>query len=338
MAAVLHNRFLGVLMKEMTVEAILSLARNFMESRILLSGAEIDVFTILVKDSLSAEEICGKTGSDERALTILLDALAAMGFLVKEGERYRCPQEVSALLGADAPGSILPMVLHTAHLWHRWSNLTALVHGTGMQERREEVELRAFIGAMHAIAAPLAPRIVAAIDPGSSRALLDVGGGSGTYTIAFLEASPQMKATLFDRPPVIEMARERLAEKGMLERVALVPGDFYRDDLPGGHDLALLSAIIHQNSPRENLALFQKIYRALVSGGRIVIRDHVMSADRTRPRDGAIFAVNMLMGTSGGNTYTYDEIESWLKEASFTGIRLLKQGEHMDALVEGFKP
>lgn len=80
------------------------------------------------------------------------------------------------------------------------------------------------------------------------------------------------------------------------------------------------------------------MFRALVPGGRIVIRDHVMASDRTRPKDGAIFAVNMLVGTSGGNTYTYDEIEDGLTHAGFIRVRLLQSGEHMDGLVEGFKP
>jgi len=147
-----------------------------------------------------------------------------------------------------------------------------------------------------------------------------------------------MKATLFDLPDVIEMARARLQEEGLLHRVTLVGGSYAMQELPGGHDLALLSAIIHSNSPEENLDLYRKVFRALKPGGRILIRDHVMNEDRTCPRAGALFAVNMLVGTSGGGTYTYGEIESGLAQAGFGKIRLLKQGENMDALVEAWKP
>jgi len=235
------------------------------------------------------------------------------------------------------------MVLHMAHMWERWSALTEAVQGRSVSGKpaassRKADEQQAFVEAMHLIAAPQASRIVAAVEPGSSRILLDVGGASGTYTLAFLQAVPQMKATLFDRPEVIEMARRRLSEAGSLARVTLVAGDFFRDELPGGHDLAFVSAIIHQNSPQQNLDLFSKVFHSLNPGGRIVIRDHVMSPDRTRPRDGAIFAVNMLVGTTGGNTYTYEEIKNGLTQAGFVRIRLLQAGEHMDALVEGFKP
>jgi ubiquinone/menaquinone biosynthesis C-methylase UbiE len=186
-------------------------------------------------------------------------------------------------------------------------------------------------------ASKAAPKIVAAINPGQARRLLDVGGGSGSYTLAMLSAVPEMRATLFDLPPVIEMARDRVQAAGMLDRVELVAGDFYKDELPPGHDLALLSAIIHQSSYEQNEVLYAKIYRALNSGGRIVVRDHVMSADRTRPLEGALFAVNMLAGTEGGTTYTFDEIKEALTAAGFTRINLT-QTRGMFSLVEGFKP
>ena len=325
-----------------TPQIILDLARNFMESRILLTGAELNLFTILTSESLSAKEVAGRTGADLRALTIVLDALAAMELLAKREGRYSCTPAVSALLSQDSPQSILPMVHHMAHVWQRWSKLTNVVGDrkeTGKSPAGPEAsEIPAFIGAMHAIAAKLAPGIVAAVGAGTARNLLDVGGASGTYTLAFLQAAPGMRATLFDRPEVVEMARKRLQEAGMLSRTTLLGGDFYGDEFPGGHDLAWVSAIIHQNSPRQNLDLYRKIFRALVPAGRIVIRDHIMEPDRTRPRDGAIFAVNMLVATTGGNTYTYEEIQTGLAEAGFVRVRLLQKGERMDALVEGFKP
>jgi SAM-dependent methyltransferase len=330
-------------MNGVTPEAVLDLARNFMESRILLSGAELNLFTILTPVPLSAQEVASRIKADLRALTILLDALTALGFLVKQREAYQCPPSLSPFLSAGTPKSILPMVLHMASLWWKWSGLTGVVQGHNPSDEAYASshgtnELGDFIGAMDVIASQLAPQIVAAVNPGSSRALLDLGGASGTYTLAFLQAAPEMKATLFDRPEVIKMARQRLGEAGALSRVTLVAGDFYRDEFPQGHDLAFVSAIIHQNSPEQNLSLFAKVFRSLVPGGRIVVRDHVMEPDRTNPKEGAVFAVNMLLSTSGGRTYTYDEIKACLDQAGFVSIRLLQKGEHMDGLVEAFKP
>jgi hypothetical protein len=326
----------------MTPEEILKLAQSFMESRILNSAAELNLFTILQKSPLSAQEVASRIGGDARTLSMLLDAVAAMGLLIKRGGMYQCEGAVAHLLSEGSPDSILPMVLHMASLWPRWSRLTDIAKDTPAAKEefdfsRHEGELHAFIGAMHSIGAPLAKRIVASVQADNSRALLDVGGGSGTYTIAFLRAIPEMKATLFDLPEVIDMARERLGREGLLDRATLVAGSFYHDEFPGGHDLVLISAIIHSNSPEDNLDLYKKSFRALKSGGRILIRDHIMEPDRLHPKDGAIFAINMLVGTSGGGSYTYEEIETGLSQAGFTRIRLFQQGEHMDGIVEGFK-
>jgi hypothetical protein len=325
------------------LENILSLSRNFMESRIFLTAAELDLFTLLTPAPLSVEEIAEQKKASPRGLTVLLDALAAMGLLTKDAGRYQCPAPVSDLLSRKSSGSILPMVMHVAHLWRRWTNLTQVVQGVAIPEQpapphQNEDTLRAFIGAMNVIAKSLAQRVVTSVGADSCRALLDVGGAMGTYTLAFLEAVPGMKATLFDRPPVVEMARTSLGDAGVLDRVTLLGGDFYRDELPGGHDLAFLSAIIHQNSLEQNTALFAKVFRALMPGGRIVIRDHIMASDRTSPKDGAIFAVNMLLATPGGGTYTYDEVRQALIQAGFTRINLIQTGERMDGLVEAFKP
>jgi hypothetical protein len=328
---------------ENSTATILKLAQDFMECRIFHTAAELNLFTLLDQNPMSAETVAEKISGDAGSLAFLMDALAAMGLISKQGQTYKCEGDNARLLSNKSPSTVLPMVLHMASLWKRWSRLTDIVKNgrAGTDEFdfvRDAQELRAFIGAMHSIGAPLAKKIVDAVDPGASRFLLDVGGGSGTYTIAFLRAVPGMRATLFDLPAVIEMAHERLTQEGLLDRVSLVPGSYYSQEFPEGHDLALISAIIHSNSLRENLDLYCKVFRSLKSGGRILVRDHVMSPDRTRPRNGAIFAINMLVGTSGGGTYTYEEIESGLRQAGFARIRLLQQGENMDAVVEGFKP
>lgn len=331
-------------MDQVTPEGILRSAQGFMESRILLTAAELNLFSALKAAPLSPADLAGRTGCDARALTVLLDALASMGFLVKREQTYACGESAGRLLTDDSPASVLPMLRHMATLWKRWSRLTDIVgdpDGAGDLSgvRWDPEEQLAFIGAMHAVSRPLAERTVASVgaDAGA-KALLDVGGGSGSYTIAFLEAVPGMQATLFDLPEVIEMARERIQAEGLLGRVRLVPGDYHQDPLPSGNDLALLSAVIHSNSPEQNRSLYRKVFLALDPGGRILIRDHVMDEDRTRPRSGAIFAINMLVGTQGGGTYTYREIEKGLSDAGFTGVRLLRGGEQMDAIVEARKP
>jgi len=226
-----------------------------------------------------------------------------MGLLVKDGTVYRCELSAAPFLQASGPESLLPSILHSADLWQRWTKLTEIVGGSQASARSGAAYQRAFIGAMNVSAAGQAARIVSLVNPGLARKLIDVGGASGTYTLAFLRAVPAMKASLFDRPGVIDMAHERFGAEGVLDRVTLVAGDFYQDALPPGHDLAFVSAIIHQNSPAQNVDLFRKVLASLDAGGRIVVRDYVLSSDRTSPRSGAIFAVNMLSAGREGNCY-----------------------------------
>lgn len=324
-------------------EKILELARGFTQARILLTAAELDIFTLLSAEPLSARELSEQTGFFLRPLTILLDALTAMGFILKKDDRYRTEPALAPFLSAGTPQSIRPMLLHSAGMWKTWSDLTPIVRDKGVTDRpvticRDEDELRAFIGAMHVAGSALAEKIAAVLRPERVKILLDVGGASGTYTLAFLKANPNLRAILFDQPSVVEMARQRLGQAGVLDRVTLAGGDFYLDELPPGADLALLSAVIHQNSPEQNLDLYHKVFRALAPGGRIVIRDHIMEPDRTRPRAGAVFAVNMLVATPGGGTYTFEEIQEALQAAGFTNVKLLQTGERMEGLVEAYKP
>ncbi len=325
-----------------TPESLMTLSWGIQRGRLLLTGAELDIFTMLTPSPLSAEEVTERLRGNLRAVTILLDVLTAMDFLIKKDGRYQTEQSAARLLSSQEPNSLLPMVKHGAHLWRTWSRLTDIVSDVDNKDKkdipgRDEDDLKAFIGAMHVGALRFAPEVVTSVNPDQAKFLIDIGGGSGSYTLTFLEACPDMKATLFDLPPVIEMARERVEQAGMADRITLVPGDFYKDELPPGHDLALISAIIHQNSPEQNQDLYDKVFRSLDSGGRIVIRDHVMESDRTRPVDGAIFAVNMLVNTSGGGTWTYDEINQGLTKAGFTRVKQL-QSKGMLSLVEAFKP
>jgi len=326
----------------MKPETILGLSRKFMESRIFLTAVELDIFSLLLKHPMSAQEVADKIQVTSRGITILFNALVPMGLLEKNDEKYYCPAEVATLLSKDSPTSIMPMVMLAVGGWKRWSNLTEIVR-YGLQKTRPslfesgEREQETFIRAMHTIASRLAPGIVAAIKPIAAKNLLDIGGASGSYTQAFLETYPDMKATLFDLSSVIKIAQTSLADTDLIDRITFVAGDFYKDELPTGHDLALLSAIIHQNSPEQNIELFRKIYRALQPGGRLVIRDHVMSTDHTRPISGAFFAVNMLVVTHEGRTYSFDEIKASLESAGFTKINLIQPDEQMNGLIEGFK-
>ncbi|MFH0823151.1 MAG: methyltransferase, partial [Pseudomonadota bacterium] len=246
-------------------------------------------------------------------------------------------------LGTDPHRSVLPMILHRVRMWNTWSNLTEIVRtgvnpAAGTLRSRPLEDLEAFIGAMQVIGRDVAVKIAGLIDLSPFRRLLDVGGGSGVYTAAFLGAAPHLTAAVFDLPEVVDITRKWLSAAGLLDRVEIVPGDFHVDDLPGGYDLVLLSAIIHSNSPEGNRDLYAKAFRSLNPGGTILIRDYVMDETRTIPPEGAVFAVNMLTATRGGNSYSFGEIRDDLEAAGFKNAFMAHDGPNMEQLVRAEKP
>ena len=299
---------------EWNEQKLLEVSSSFQECRILLTAAQIDLFTKLEAKPRTVDDLCADEGWSPRGLAILMDALAAQGILIRSPEgHYRVNSSITGLLVKGGRDSILPLVLHRGTMWETWSHLTEIVR-TGTNPSRRDIlsrsteDMEAFIGAMHVIGLRKAEEIADSIDLKSFTRMLDVGGASGTYIMAFLKRAPHMTATLFDLPEVVEMARNRLTESGFIDRVQLVAGDYNTDELPKGHDLVLLSAIIHINDREVNGRLYSKIYAALAPGGTILIRDYFLDSTRTIPREGAIFAVNMLAATTGGTSYTFEEV------------------------------
>ena len=253
---------------------------------------------------------------------MLLDAVAALDLLEKRQDRYSVPPELRGWLVEGDPQSVLPMLQHAANLVRGWSQLAWTVEAGVPAPRQASIrgaaaDRASFIAAMHAISGPMADDLVAQLGPPKFRHLLDVGGASGTWTLAFLRAVPGATATIFDLPDAIEQARQRLAGTEFDRRVTLVAGDFYLDEFPSGADFAWVSAICHQHSRRHNRDLFAKVYKALAPGGRIAIRDIVMEPDRVGPREGALFAINMLVNTDSGGTFTLAEYAEDLHAAGF---------------------
>ena len=322
---------------------LLEMTASYRSACVLGAAAELDVFTLLGDRSWTAEEVTASLKADLRAAQILLDALASLRLLEKQDSRYSVPEPLRPLLGADSPETVLPMVRHSTVILRYWSQLAWVVRSgiPGPQQASIcgfEADRAAFLAAMHTASGPFADALVAKLGPPTFSHLLDVGGASGTWTIALLAAVPGARATIFDLPDAIAQARQRMAAGPMADRVDFAPGDFYRDELPGGVDFAWVSAIIHQHSRDQSRQLFAKVHRALVPGGTIAIRDLVMEPCRTRPPFGAMFAVNLLVNTATGGTYTFEEIAEDLLQAGFVDPVLKVASDDMNAVVTATRP
>lgn len=332
-------------MKERPLDGqqILDMAAGFQQACLIGAAAELDVFTILSRQAMSADELAERLGSDRRATAMLLDAVAALKLLHKQHDRYTLPDQLRPWLVDRSPQSVLPMIWHRTNVLRGWSQL-AWITKAGIpcprpaSIRGAEADRAAFIAAMHTVSGPVADELVARLGPPPFQHLLDVGGASGTWTLAFLRAVANSKATIFDLPDAVRQARQRIATSEFADRVTLVAGDFYRDDLPVGADFAWLSAITHQNSREQNRQLFAKAHAALKPGGRIAVRDMVMEPCRTQPVAGALFAVNMLVNTAAGGTFTFDELAEDLKAAGFSDPELRIKHEAMNSVILATRP
>jgi len=289
-----------------------------------MTAVELDIFTNLGEGSTSAE-VARRIQTDPRATEMLLNALVSLELLRKENGRYFN----SDLAAQHLTGGSRMAMMHQVHLWHRWSTLTDCVRkGTSVSERkRDEAGTEAFIAAMHRNASERAAVVVCAVDASKSRNLLDLGGGSGAYSIAFAQANPHLRATILDGEPVLKIAARHIAQAELSTRISTKAGDMLTTDLGSGFDLVLLSQILHMFSPEENRRVLQRAYDALDHGGRIVIQEFILDPDKTSPRWAVFFSLNMLVGTSGGSSYSAEEIQAFLVNAGFRNIQHVKLGQ-----------
>jgi predicted O-methyltransferase YrrM len=254
----------------------------------------------------------------------LLNALVALGLLTKQDGRFRNTPTSSRYFVAGSPDNAREALLHTVNLWHRWAFLTYCVQTRDAVLRdpfRDEDETRAFIAAMDRNARERAPLVVRAIGAEGVRRMLDVGGGSGAYSIAFAKASPKLAAEVVDLADVVPIARANIKKAGLTRRIKVRVGDLLRGPLGDGYDLVLVSAICHMLSPDQNLDLLQRCRRALCPGGRVAIQDFLLNPDKAGPKTAALFSLNMLVGTEAGASYSEDEYAAWLRTAGFQDVQ-----------------
>ncbi len=299
-------------------------AASFQKSRILLSGFELDIFTNIEESGTTSDQMADILHLDKHACERLLNALVSLGFLTKQSQLFFNTADSFTFLSKKSP-EYLGGLMHTNHLWNTWSNLTKVVK-TGKSAHTSEINVRGdewlapFISAMHDRAIKQAPQQLAKIDLSGIKSVLDIGGGSGAYSMEFISRNQGIEATVFDLPNVVLITQRFIEKEGFSGRIKTYAGDYTKDELPEGFDLIFLSAVIHSNSFEINRDLIKKCYKSLAVNGRIIIQDWIMNNERTQPASGAIFAINMLVSTESGDTFTEQEVTEMLLAAGFKNI------------------
>jgi predicted O-methyltransferase YrrM len=193
---------------------------------------------------------------------------------------------------------------------------------------RDDNWVVAFIAAMDRNAKERAGAVLKALakatGTGGIKRMLDLGGGSGAYSIAFARAIPGLESEILDLGEVVPLTQEHIRKAGLADRITTRVGDMLRDPLGKNYDLILISAICHMFSPEENRELLQRAYNALAPQGKVVVQDFILEPGKTAPRFAALFALNMLVGTRAGSSYSEPEYATWLQEAGFSDVRRVR--------------
>ena len=327
--------------KNNNFQALREIIYGFQKSRIVLTAFELDIFSALGNDEMSSSEVATRCNTEIRATDRLLNALVAMELLTKKDDKFS-NSEVSGQYLISGKPNYMGGIMHSVNLWDTWSNLTHSVR-TGKPSARQSINdrgenwLEAFIAAMHDRARLQAAPSVAILNLGKVKRVLDLGGGSGAFAMAFVDAGENLKATIFDLPNVVPLTEKYILDNGYTSSIDTLTGDYTVDLIGNDYDLIFLSAIIHSNSYEVNKRLVAKCAAALNPGGQLVIQDHIMSEDRTQPIQGAVFAINMLVGTPEGDCFTSTEIKYWMEQAGLSDFKQQPAPQGVSQLI-GFKP
>jgi SAM-dependent methyltransferase len=308
-----------------TFEDFRVVAQLYQYSRVIATAQELDLFTVVGNQALSVPVLAKRLQASPRGLDILCRNLAALGLLVKRGTVYRNSSVAKRDLNRNSPGYRAEYLKLIQSHWKDFAKLTRSVRlGTPAEAGAPDSPhwRREFTWAMHYRSREQANRIAGRLDFRGAETLLDLGGGPGTYAMAFLQKHRALRATIADRPAALKVAREIAARHPANARLAFVPLDFMQDSLPRPYDIIWLSNIIHIYSPAENLILFRKAARALAPGGRLLIHDSFITDPLgLYPIETTAFALTMLLFTETGNTYPSQEVMRWLQRTGYMDVK-----------------
>jgi (2Fe-2S) ferredoxin/SAM-dependent methyltransferase len=305
-------------------DEIKELTQSFMPSRTLLTALELDVFSA-VGSGASAAEVASRCNTNPRATEMLLNALTGLGLLQKAGGRYANTPVSARFLSAGSPDNARPALLLNSYLWESWSKLTDCVRQGASVARKAglQPDTETMVAFGDRNARERAMMVMRAIGNGFKR-MLDLGGGSGAYSIAFAKANPELKADVFESPAVLPLAQEYIRRAGLEGRVCLRAGDLRTDRFGQDYDLILLSSVAHIFSPEQAQDLLQRACQALAPKGRLVLQDHILEPDKTSPRGAALFSLNALVNTEAGANYSEPEYAAWMRQAGFAEVKRVR--------------
>lgn len=319
---------------------IMKTGMGFWAAKTLLTAVKLELFTQLATQSLAGSEIKHRLGLHDRGLYDFLDALVALGFLKKTGNKESAVYSNSpdAELFLDKckltyVGGILEMANN--RLYPFWNFLEeGLKTGKPQNEIRtggsnlfdeiynDKDKTREFVNAMGGAQSGNFKAFAMQFDFSGYNTLCDIGGAGGLLSAHVALNNSHMKCISFDLPPVSPIALENMSKMGLVDRVEIRSGDFFNDPFPEA-DVITMGNILHDWSTKDKKKLIGKAYEALPKGGSLVVIENIIDNERRENAFGLLMSLNMLIETAEGYDYTAADFDEWVKEAGFSESYLM---------------
>jgi len=320
---------------QVTPERVMQFAWGYAPTLVVEAAVRHGVFDLLDESPKTVEQLAKKTGASKRGLTAILNVLVSLNFLSRKGDRYALTPESDAFLVSSRPGFLGALYRHmSSQIIPTWLELDKVVR-TGkpaglVNKRKQGAKFFAeFVEALFPLSYRAAGLLGEHLKISSTKkpiGVLDIAAGSGVWGIALAEQSPHVSISAVDWPEVLKVTKRVARRRGVGNRLKGIPGDLLEADFGKGHSVATLGHILHSEGPKRSQQLLRKVFKSLTPGGAIVIAEFVPNDQRTGPPNALIFAVNMLVNTTEGDTFTFAEMSQWLRSAGFRNPRQLDVG------------
>jgi SAM-dependent methyltransferase len=301
----------------------MQIASGFMAAKHLFAASELGLFEALADAPAGIDALAARVGLTRRAARISVDAMVALGLLERDGDFYRNSPVAAAFIAGRSLTDLRPLLRFWDKISYPTWEALAEVLGSGPRHQvfdLDDAQQAIFYAGIEAALAAPAAALGEVVDFSVHRRLLDVGGGTGSWSIATLTRYPHLRATVYELPVAAEIARARIADAGLADRISVVAGDALSDELPTGHDAVLVANVVHCFSPGDDAILLRRIRAAAPDGGRLLLADFWTDATHTKPPHAALIAGEFAVHVRDGDVYSVDEVRSWLPG---TGWRFL---------------
>lgn len=331
---------------QVSPERVLQFVWGYAPTLIIQSAVQHRVFDLLDESPKTIKELAKKSGASERGLTAIANALVGLNFLSRKGDKYHLTPESAAFLVSTKPGFLGEIYRHmSTQLLPKWMELNRVVR-TGKPAmavnsvKTGSAFFASFVEALFPMgyhAAQLLGEHLKISQTKNPISVLDIAAGSGVWGIALAQQSPLVHISAVDWPDVLKVTKKVAKRCGVGNRLTGIPGDILKVNFGSNHQVATLGHILHSEGRKRSQQLLRKVFKALAPGGTIMVSEFVPNDERTGPPAPLLFAVNMLVNTTEGDTFTFAEMSRWLREAGFKNPRALDVHSH-SPLILATKP